>query len=187
MTERTLGLVEAVMPPPLEPKPLEPPRPCALRARAQLVTGRGGGGWGEDAAFGPPDLCQVVKAWKGVGFSRRAYRQSFHHLLSGFDVSVEGGCAYFRELCDAVEPLAWLSMSAGEWAVEEAELCFYAAFSRADVRLRVRAPGAVTQLAVTADGTTMGCSAELWAEARLCSMLRSLEVARLGPGRALRG
>ena len=41
-----------------------------------------------------------------------------------------------RQLQDAVEPVAWLSMTAGQWAIEEAEFCFYAAFSQADVRLR---------------------------------------------------
>ena len=180
MSERLVGVVEAV-----EAVGDDNGALAARTARVKAV-GSGESTWGEHD-FGPHDLCRLGKTWRGIGIKSHAYRQGFYHLMSGLDVSVEGACAYFRQLQDAVEPVAWLSMTAGQWAIEEAEFCFYAAFSQVDVRLRVRVPGQVTQLVVGPDGTTMGCPEDLWLEARLCSILRSLELMRLGPAQVLRG
>lgn len=179
MSERLVGVVEAVE------EPGDDAAALAARAARVKAVGKGESTWGEHA-FGPHDLCRVGKTWRGIGIKSHAYRQGFYHMLSGLDASVEGACAYFRQLQDAVEPVPWLSMTAGQWSIEEAEFCFYAAFSQVDVRLRVRAPGNVTQFVLGVDGTTMGCSEELWLEARLCSILRSLELARLGPAQVLR-
>lgn len=182
MSERLRGVVEAVEAANTDDNGAA----LAVRTARVKAVASSGSSWGEHQ-FGPHDLCRLGKKWRGVGIASRAYRQGFYHLLSGLDASVEGACAYFRQLHNAVEPIGWLSMTAGTWALEEAEFCFYAAFSQVDVRLRVRAPGTVTTFAIGADGTTMGCSEDLWLEARLCSMLRSLELVRLGPAQVLRG
>eukprot|EP01047_Picozoa_sp_COSAG01_P002035 COSAG01_NODE_50_length_31487_cov_90.470243_37_plen_249_part_00 len=200
MTERTCGLVESVEDGDDETSRL--PR-LALRARSALVAAAatGLGAFPAATPFGPLDLCYVVKTWRpGVPglFPGRAYRRGFVHSLSGLpDVSVEGVCAYFKSLCDAAEQEAaasrWLPtvLVMGEWTIEEAEFCFYAPFSRADVRLRVRVPGTLSESTVGGRAEAGGlplptthlgpCGAALWREARLGSMLRALRLERCAP------
>ena len=107
MSERLVGVVEAV-----EAVDDDTGALAARTARVKAV-GSGESSWGEHD-FGPHDLCRLGKTWRGIGIKSHAYRQGFYHLMSGLDVSVEGACAYFRQLQDAVEPVAWLSMTAGQ-------------------------------------------------------------------------
>jgi hypothetical protein len=192
MSDRLCGVVEGV-----EPLP-ETKRVLAARAAAVRAVADGAACWPAAEPFGPSDLCYTVKTWRGAGWTSRAHRQGFYHHLSGANVTIDGCAAYFGRMTAMAEPAGFVKAMAGEWTVEEATFCFYAAFSQADIRLTVRLPpaaaaarlaaaavggggssSAVTQLVVTKAGTAMGCPPALWREARFCAGLRALGVSGL--------
>ena len=174
-----------------EPDRSPPKRVLAARSAKVRAVAAETGRWSPADPFGPFDLCYVIKAWRGPGWTNRVFRRGYYHHLSGSDVSMEGACSYFTNLATAVEPGRWLSSITGEWAIEEATFCFYAAFSQVDIRVTVRIPAvsssasaAVNQFVVDKAGMTMGCTAALWREVRLSAALRALGLSRLADAAA---
>ena len=146
MTERTLGLVEAV-----EDSEGHAPE-LVLRERAAFLSAAGRGETCAGASeFGPMDLCYVAKAWRGIAFGDRAFRRGFYHYVAGLDTSIEGACAYFSQLGSRAEPSSWWRPAAGEWVLEEAVFCFYAPFTCTDIQLRIRLPGSIVRSIASAE------------------------------------
>lgn len=89
--------------------------------------------------------------------------------------------AYINSLTYSLErSIGWLR--GNPWRVTRSVYCTYNAFTGQDIRVEARIPGGITAYAISANGTKMATTPEMWNEVFVASILRAIFAQAGDPG-----